>query len=47
MEKGLLLYKKLPDIYKTYNVKLFRQGVKDYIKANLPPDKVVIHSNYV
>ena len=44
--RGLLYYKKIPDILKTYNIKKFKREVKIYIKENLPPDKLKIHTDY-
>ena len=46
MEKGLLLYKKIPDVFKTYGVKKFKREIKDYICENLPPDKIIKQCDY-
>ena len=44
--KGLLLYKKIPDIFKTYNMSKFKKEIKFYIKENLPPDRIKKHVDY-
>ena len=44
--KGLLLYKKIPDIFKTYNLSKFKKEIKFYIKENLPPDRIMKHLDY-
>ena len=44
--KGLLFYKKIPDIFKTYNMSKFKKEIKSYIKENLPPDRIKKHVDY-
>ena len=46
LEKGLLLYKKIPDIIKTYGIKKFKREIKYYIRENLPPDKIIKQCDY-
>ena len=47
LAKGLFIYKKIPDIYKTYNIKKFKNEIKKYIKEKLPPDKMIKYNDYI
>ena len=45
--KALLLYTKIPEQFRTFNIKKFKKEIRSYIREEVPPDRIPKHVDYV
>ena len=43
---GIFIYNKIPELFKSYNMKKFKTEIKHYILNKLPHDKIVNNGDY-
>ena len=44
--RGILLYNMIPECFKTMNPKQFTINITEYIKSNIPPDRILSMADF-